>query len=146
MCRWDLSLLLLQAKKTKNILLKTWGCPEIVEIIGLVKWHLKAQARARREAEQDNTYNQTIKKLHSYLSKMVNKTMVMYRLLSMQQEGPQAQGQDTQVWEETIHHQGGQKRMQQSLEWTTHPWGRKPWQKILTSKNCHGGAKPKKQG
>jgi len=71
--------------KEKIILLKTWGGPEMVELIRLEKSHLNAQTQARGEAEQEDTYNQTIEKLRLYLSKVVNRTMAMHQLLSTQQ-------------------------------------------------------------
>jgi len=48
--------------KEKIILLKTWGGPEMVELIRLES-HLNAQTQARGEAEQEDTYNQTFEKL-----------------------------------------------------------------------------------
>ena len=71
--------------KDKTILLKTWGGPEIVELIRQEKSHLNSQARAGEEVEQEDTYDQTIEKLRTHLSKMVNRTMAMHQLLSTQQ-------------------------------------------------------------
>ena len=73
--------------KEKIILLKTWGGPEIVELIRLEKSHLNARAQAPQqgEAEQEQIYEELIDKLRLYLSKMVNRTMAMHQLLSTQQ-------------------------------------------------------------
>ena len=73
--------------KEKIILLKTWGGPEIVELIRLEKSHLNARAQAPQqgEAEQEQTYKDLIDNLRLYLSKMVNRTMAMHQLLSTQQ-------------------------------------------------------------
>ena len=71
--------------KEMIILLKTWGGPEIVELIRLEQSHLNKQAQGQRADDHEDTYEETIEKLRQYLSKMVNRTMAMHQLLSTQQ-------------------------------------------------------------
>ena len=71
--------------KEKIILLKTWGGPEIVELIRLVNSHLNTRVQDQEHNEQEETYKDLIDKLRLYLSKMVNRTMAMHQLLSTQQ-------------------------------------------------------------
>ena len=70
----------------KVILLKTWGGPEMVELIRLEKSNLNIRATTdSNEEEQGCTYAQLIEKLRSFLARMVNRTMAMHQLLSTQQ-------------------------------------------------------------
>eukprot|EP00111_Clytia_hemisphaerica_P023959 TCONS_00070584-protein len=83
--------------KEKIILLKTWGGPEMVELIRAERSHLNTGARANEEGAQANgevaeanaeaapTYMQTIERLRYYLRRMVNRTMAMHQLLGTKQ-------------------------------------------------------------
>ena len=69
--------------KEKIILLKTWGGPEMVELIRAERSHLNTGARANEEGEP--TYMQTVERLRHYLARMVNRTMAMHQLLGTKQ-------------------------------------------------------------
>ena len=73
--------------KEKIILLKTWGGSDITELIKLEKspLNIKTEPTADGETPAEVTHIQLIERLRVYLSKMVNRTMAMHQLLTIQQ-------------------------------------------------------------
>ncbi len=71
----------------KIILLKTWGGPDITELIKLEQSNLNIKTEYSEGGDQatNTTYSQLTQKLRTYLSKLVNRTMAMHQLLTTQQ-------------------------------------------------------------
>ena len=75
--------------KEKIILLKTWGGPEVIELIKLEQSALNIKSEnAKNDADEEThetSYLELVEKLRTMVSKMVNRTMAMYQLLTTQQ-------------------------------------------------------------
>ena len=73
--------------KEKIILLKTWGGVDITELIKLQQspLNIKSEDTGHGEAPVDVKYDDLIRHLREYMSKMVNRTMAMHQLLTTQQ-------------------------------------------------------------
>ena len=73
--------------KSKIILLKSWGGPELIEFM---KSHVKVKyehtpATSTAEEQTPDSYARVIEKIKIELSKLVNRTMAMYDLLTTKQ-------------------------------------------------------------
>ena len=156
--------------KEKLILLKTWGGPDVNEILKQQTSVFKIKQEPEESNDESNTssgsklpksiikqdtntYQQTVDTIKNTLGKLVNRTMAVHCLMTTSQ-GDRSwvefiknieQKQRFLILKRNPTHKKKQSKTQRYLECQMPSYEKKHWQKILIWKLCPDGDTQKKQ-